>query len=75
MFGLSLGKVLLVVAVVAVVWIVFRWLRRASVIAAHEKQPKAKLASEIAVKCLGCGVFMLPRRARACGRSGCPYGA
>ena len=72
MFGLSLAKILLLAAVIAMVWIGYRWLARARKISAEAEQPR--LAVEPTVKCPICGVFVAPRSARGCGRTGCPYG-
>jgi hypothetical protein len=88
MFGISFAKVLLLVAVVAVVWFGFRWFQR------WEKERSARAASdekggrlgrdaspqadarevEVMTACRVCGTYVA-QGARACGRPRCPLPA
>ena len=75
MFGLSLGKLLVLIAVLAGVWFAFRWLQRAHRIKEADtgRDRVASLGGEETVKCPRCEVFVVARTAGDCGRIGCPF--
>jgi hypothetical protein len=83
MFGLSFGKVIVLVAVIAVIWFGFRWFQRwekeqAARNAAAPRAPDRngdarQLAAEDMVACRVCGAYVAPGSATSCGKSGCPY--
>jgi hypothetical protein len=87
MFGISFAKVLLLVAVIAVVWFGFRWFQR------WEKERREKpesggggrlgrdaspradpVATEVMTACRVCGTYVAPGT-RSCGRPRCPFPA
>lgn len=76
-FGLSFGKVLLLVAVVVVVWIAVRVLRGPNRAvgggADRGKRGARRIAAEDMVACPRCGVFVLAHRTEPCTRPECPY--
>lgn len=84
MFGLSFTKVLLLVAVVAIVWFGFRWFQRWE----KERRERAEreeggrlgrdasprpdsLQTEVMTACRVCGTYVA-QGARSCGRPSCP---
>ena len=81
MFGFSFAKLLLIVAVIAIVWFGWRWYQRweleqrtggdAAKRAGRAESPK--LAAEDMVACRICGTYVAPKSARACARPACPY--
>lgn len=87
MFGISFGKVVLLVAVVAVVWFGYRWLQRWDKERREaERREAAQLgrqggqapdpaprAAEEMTACRVCGTYVAPAAARACGRPNCPF--
>jgi hypothetical protein len=83
MLGFSLGKLLLIVIVVAIVWFAFRYVSRVEAVrravrAEVERRRRAQkprtLEAEDLVKCARCGTFVAARSAAACGRPDCPWG-
>jgi uncharacterized protein len=86
MFGISFAKILLLVAVIAVVWFGYRWFQRwekerrtaveelARLRARDGREPRgaARDAEEMSA-CRVCGAFVVARAATACGRKGCPF--
>jgi hypothetical protein len=87
MFGLSLTKIIFTLAVVGLVWMSFRWVKRARTIRARESdsggllgsrkqsRPSAKEEATSFVACRVCGTYVAPGSAKSCGREDCPYGA
>jgi len=75
MFGMSLGKLLVLALVLAVVWTAFRWLQRTNAIKEAEarRHRVASLGGEETVRCSRCDVFVVARTAGDCGRVGCPF--
>ena len=77
MFGLSLGKVLLLGLVVVGLWIAFRMFgrKRRSIGdgARRGRGGGGRIAAEDMVACPRCGVFVSARRAVPCQRTDCPY--
>ena len=84
MFGLSLGKILLLALILVVLWYGVKLVTRAG--EARETVRRAKQASaaqrggaktavitEDLVKCQSCGAFVPARNATACGRGDCPW--
>lgn len=88
MFGISFGKVLLLVAVVAVIWFGFRWFQRWE----KERRERAEREekggrlgrdrqdspgsdlrpTEVMTACRVCGTYVA-EGARSCGRPRCPF--
>ena len=86
MFGISFAKVLLLAAVVAAVWLAFRWFQRwekdrqavAEELARRRaretgERPGQSLPAEEMTACRVCGAFVAARVASTCGRPNCPY--
>lgn len=75
MFGMSLGKLLMLLAVVAAVWVAFRWIQRTNRISEGQarRERLGSLAGEETAKCPQCGVYVIARTAGDCGRIGCPF--
>lgn len=78
MFGFSLGKILLLAAVVAAVWYGYRWWQRVQKVTRDEEailaRERARAPSgEDMVKCPACDTYLSPKGARSCGRTECPY--
>lgn len=83
MFGLSFAKLLLLVAVVAVVWFGFRWLRQLTAAAARDDRvarreagptpPQAPRAVEDLAACPRCRAYVPAQAPSACERGDCPY--
>lgn len=86
MFGISFTKVLLLVAVVAIVWFGFRWFQRWE----KERRQRAEreeeggrlgreasprsdtLQAEVMTACRVCGTYVA-QGIRSCGRPKCPF--
>lgn len=80
MFGISFIKLLVLVAVVAVIWFAFRRPQPAVRRAPSEPElqpgvpPDARVVqAEDLVRCPRCGTYVAPRNPVSCGRSECPY--
>ena len=78
MFTLSIGKILLLAAVIAAVWFGYRWWQRVQKVMRDEGATLAREraqapSGEDMVKCPTCETYLSPKAARACGREGCPY--
>jgi hypothetical protein len=82
MFGLS--KLLVFGAVLAVLWIGFRYVGRIQAIRQAvgeemrrrqraEQQRRRPLPAEDLIKCGVCGAYVAARGATACGRAECPW--
>ena len=75
MFGLGLGKLLLLILVITGAWYGFKRVGRL------DRQRKEKLAAgsrpdrdvERMDQCPVCGTYVVAGQASDCGRSGCPY--
>lgn len=87
MFGISFGKVIVLVAVVAMVWFGFRWFQRwekerrekedkTEARLGRDASPKAAdtVPTEVMTACRVCGTYVADG-ARACGRPRCPLPA
>jgi uncharacterized protein len=85
MFGLSLGKLLLLAIVVGIVWYGFKYSARVNAIrrGVREEVARRQAASaprtprrsvEDLVKCPQCGAFVAANGATNCGKPGCPWG-
>ena len=84
MFGLSLGKLLLTAAVIAIIWYGYKWIGRLQArqgggrrvrwaARPAERPPEKRPADEDMVQCPVCGDYVAPRSAVECRRDGCPY--
>jgi hypothetical protein len=72
MFGFSIGKLLLLAAIAAAVWFLWRRIgRRPPGPAASVRRSAASSAPEAMQKCPRCGVYMAPSAGR-CEREDCP---
>jgi uncharacterized protein len=79
----SLGKILVFVAVIALVWIGFRLVgrldqarkqqMRTAARGQTEGGKKQRPAVEETVRCRVCDAFVAARGATSCGRADCPY--
>lgn len=84
MLGLSLGKILLLAALVAVVWYGFKYMSRVEAVrrALQEELRRrqgasskpASIEAEDLAKCAPCGSYVSARGATSCGRPDCPWG-
>jgi hypothetical protein len=83
--GMSLGKLVVLAIIIAVVWTVFRYARRLDTTAralrreldrrrASAKPAARTIAAEDLVKCDRCGAYVAGRGAQSCGRPDCPWG-
>ena len=83
MFGMSFGKLFLLVVIIGVVWSAFKYARRIETVrravrremdARRARQPRGQtIAAEDLVKCDRCGAYVAPRSTSACGRADCPW--
>ncbi|GIK98031.1 MAG: hypothetical protein BroJett029_22400 [Alphaproteobacteria bacterium] len=76
----SLGKLLVLAAIIALVWFGFRLLSRLEKARKEQAQvarPSRKAAKpsvvEDTVKCPVCSAYVAARGAGSCGRADCPY--
>ncbi len=86
MLGLSLGKLLVLAALIAVVWYGFKYASRVEAIrrsvreevarrqASGQPRPPSRAVEDL-VKCSQCGAFVAAQGATNCGKKGCPWGA
>ncbi len=85
-FGFSLAKLIVLVAIVALVWYGFKFLQRLDRVSGDAKgrplrggRPRASRRSddeddvETMVKCPKCGAYVPARSPTACERADCPY--
>jgi hypothetical protein len=88
MFGMSFGKVAVLVAIIAIVWFGFRWFQRwekerreaadgrgAGRLNRGRDAPPAgakAMEPEVMTACRICGAYVAPG-ARACGKPNCPF--
>ena len=82
MLGLSLGKLLLLALIIAVVWFGFKYVHRVEAIRRHMREeigrrrgttPRTAASVEDLVKCSTCGAYVAAEGATPCGRSDCPW--
>ena len=84
MFGLSVGKLIVLVLVVIAVWYGWRWIGRLNALNKTRAEERERLdagagnaagGADIAdtVQCTRCGTFVPAHGARHCGRDDCPY--
>jgi uncharacterized protein len=84
MLGFSLGKLLLLVLLLAAVWFGFRYMSRIDAVrrtlreelARRQRQPPTapRVQAEDLVKCSACGAYVAAASAGNCGRADCPWG-
>ena len=73
------SKLLILVAVIALVWIAFRVIgrldqaRKQQARAPQPRRSQARRGVEDTVKCKVCGAYVAARGASPCGRADCPY--
>jgi hypothetical protein len=87
MLGLSLGKLLLLAILIALVWYGFKYAARVEAIRRSVRdevarrqagarpgvRPPARSVEDL-VKCRQCGAFVAATGATNCGKPGCPWG-
>jgi len=82
----SLGKLLVLVAIILAVWYGFKYAARVDAIRKNLREQVARRqqssapgrssrAVEDLVKCPKCGAFVAAEGATNCGKPGCPWGA
>ena len=83
MLGLSLGKLLLLAVLIALVWYGFKYASRVEAIRRSVREEVARRQTgarpgvrsvEDLVKCPQCGAFVAATGATNCGKPGCPWG-
>jgi hypothetical protein len=83
--GLSLGKLLVLAAIIGLVWYAFKYAARVDAIRrgvreemarrqAAQRQGRPTRSVEDLVKCPQCGAFVAAHGATNCGKPGCPWG-
>ena len=75
MFGFSIGKLLVLAAIIAAVWYGFKLYQRLEAKRAAERLARrgSMETGEQMVECKACGVYNPAIGARNCGRADCPY--
>jgi len=83
MLGLSLGKLLVLAILVAIVWYGFKYVQRVEAIRRSLREeiarrqagarPPARSVEDL-VKCSKCGAFVAASGATNCGKPQCPWG-
>ena len=73
----SIGKVLMLAALIGAVLTAYRWLRRVEKLRerAARTAVQPRLVTEEMIKCKVCGVYVPARGARNCGYADCPFGS
>ncbi|HKT19120.1 MAG TPA: hypothetical protein VJR47_13825 [Stellaceae bacterium] len=84
MLGFSLGKLIVLAALIGIVWYAFKYAAR---IEAIKRDVRAEVARREAakrgggarsvedlVKCAQCGAFVAAQGANNCGKANCPWG-
>lgn len=83
MFGFSFSKLLLLVLLIVIVWVAFRYAKRVETIrrVLREEMQRRQatrrpppLPAEDLVRCAACGAYVAARSASNCGRADCPWG-
>jgi uncharacterized protein len=77
MFGGPLGKLLILIAVIAAVWYGYKYVNRVGRLRAEQRRRapppgRRALEAEDMQKCRVCGAYVTAQ-ARSCGRGDCPY--
>ena len=67
----SLTKLLFLIAVIAAVWVGFRWYQRLEQTGALKRRRTDRIAPQDTVRCLACGVYVT-RGSTPCARADCP---
>jgi hypothetical protein len=85
MLGMSLGKLLVLAILIAIVWYAFKYQARVAAIrrslreeiarrqAAARPSPPSRSVEDL-VKCPQCGAFVAAKGATNCGKPACPWG-
>ena len=84
MLGLSIGKLLVLVVLIGVVWYGFKYAARIEAIRRDVRADVARRQAarrggsarpvEDLVKCAQCGAFVAAEGAKKCGKPNCPWG-
>lgn len=85
MLGLSLGKLLLLALIIAIVWYGFKYMQRVEDVRRALRQEMERrrksgrsgprsIEAEDLVKCARCGAYVAAEGATNCGRPDCPWG-
>ncbi|MFT5439153.1 MAG: hypothetical protein ACI9MJ_001014 [Alphaproteobacteria bacterium] len=82
MLGFSIGKLLVLAAIIAIVWYGFKIVGRRNQISAEKAARKSiddrereRQDAQDMDKCAKCGTFVPAIAAKHCGRADCPYPA
>ena len=75
MFGFSIAKLLVLVAIVAAVWYGFKIIgrRNQSSKVARDQPENSRISAEDTVECPRCGTYIVPDSTGLCDRTDCPY--
>jgi uncharacterized protein len=85
MLGLSLGKLILLAIIIAVVWYGFKYMERVETLRRTQRREADRqrksappgprgIEAEDLVKCARCGAYVAAGSATHCGRPDCPWG-
>jgi uncharacterized protein len=77
MFGFSLQKILLLIAIISAVWYAFKYVGRLQKERGRKNRPAKRKTSSPAssdmIQCPKCDVYVTAEGAKPCGRKECPY--
>ena len=84
MLGFSIGKLLVLAAIVAALWYGFKWIGRYQQVqktkaregqggGQGEGERDREIGAENMVACAVCGDYVVARGTTSCGRDDCPY--
>ncbi|HXP30506.1 MAG TPA: hypothetical protein VN832_05415 [Stellaceae bacterium] len=84
MLGLSLGKLLILILLIGIVWYGFKYVQRVEEIRQRlrrqtggqrrDDSQDGSRAAEDLVKCPRCGAYVAVKSRASCGRADCPWG-
>ena len=71
----SVGKLLMLVALIGAVLMAYRWFHRIGSLRdrARRRVAQPRLVTEDMVKCKVCGIYVPARGTRTCGYANCPF--
>lgn len=77
MFGFSFTKILVLIAIIAIVWYGFKAVGRIKEKREQQvrdgEQPSGSIDSQDMVQCSACGHYLSADKLVSCGREDCPY--
>jgi uncharacterized protein len=82
MFGLSLGKLLVLAGLILIVWYGFKYVNRVEAVKNVRRREREQVPptsartaqAEDLVRCETCNSYVAAHSAAACGRADCPWG-